>query len=55
MNMVRIEGKQLEQLQAQLARKDVRYIRISWHDDHVTVKVNEGIWSPPIGTKQLPY
>lgn len=55
MNMVRIEGRQLEDLIETLSTNKPRLLRIAWHDDHVTLKVNEGIWSPPMGTKQEPY
>ena len=55
MDMVRIEGKQLQELRETLYHSDCRLLRIGWHGDHVTFKMNEGVWSPPMGSKQEPY
>ena len=55
MKMVRIEGKELESLIETLNTSKPRLLRISWHDDHVTFKVNEHTWSPPMGSRQDPY
>ena len=55
-NMVVLEGRDLESFLKSLgARKNVYKLRISWYGDHVTLKINEGCWSPPVGTIQEPY
>lgn len=55
MPMIRIEGRDLEQLKASLCRKEVHLLRVSWHGDHATFKTNSDVWSPPLGTVQEPY
>jgi hypothetical protein len=61
MDMVRIEGKQLENLIDTLTRykeatgRDPYLLRIAWQGESVLMKVNEGLWSAPMGTKQEAY
>lgn len=56
-NMFVIDGAQLEQLREALnSRGNSLYkFRISVHGEHITYKVNEGGWTPPVGRVQEPY
>lgn len=57
--MVVIEGKQLEMLRKALTispkSAPIHTLRIAWHGDSVSVKINEHIWSAPMGRIQEPY
>jgi hypothetical protein len=55
--MIRIEGKQLEDLIAMLTNPDrpPHLLRINWRGESAAFKVNEGGWTPSMGTKQEPY
>lgn len=61
--MIRIEGNDLQKLKEMLNdtwRRDAGgsaayLLRVSWHDDSATFKVNGEMWTPPMGTVQEPY
>lgn len=54
-----IDGKELEQLLMELRGNGVgikpNKLRIGIDGDYVKFKVNERIWSPPMGRVQDPY
>ena len=56
-DMVIINGKQLQDLLEDLQARgsNLSHLRIAWYGDHVTLKINEGSWSPPVGRMQPPY
>lgn len=57
--IVRIEGSALAQLQQMLnpdpKKRTVHLLRVDQRGDSVAFKVNEGIWSPSLGSPQEPY
>ena len=53
-----LEGKQLENFIESLkygTSLPTYKLRISVQDDSFTYKVNEGVWSAPVGSAQAPY
>ena len=58
--MVRIEGRQLKLLMdtfdnARMGVGEIRLLRLDQRGDSVAFKINEGTWSPGLGTHQAPY
>ena len=50
MNHVIIESpEQLQMLLSELKRLDIRTLRVSLNDGGAKFKINNGIWSPPLG------
>jgi hypothetical protein len=47
-----IEGHELIRLMVALTSTDVYRLRIMEREDGVAIKINEGAWSPTIGTKE---
>jgi hypothetical protein len=54
-SMVKLEGHDLDVFLKHVQRKGIRYFRLSWYGDHVTLKVNEGSWTHALGQMQPPY